>query len=213
MIAFPLTLADFWQQQRIASLEFRLGENMEIAETGGGEILSARTGPRLWGGKIAIPRGTDDQVDNAVALIDLLRQPGGSFLINDPRRSAPRHDPDGSIQNGATVTIQSITSAREMVLAGLPNGFELGRSDHLSIIYGSDPVRYYLARIVTGGTVSTTVSVEVQPFIPAGVTTGLTVFLRDPVCKAVYIPNSFSGGERVRLRSKAVMFSWRQTLR
>lgn len=216
MITFPLSLADFWSKKRFTSLDFTLGENMEVSETGGGEILLARTGPRLWGGHISYPIGTDDDVDDTVALIDLLRQPGGSFLVNDPRRIAPRFDLDGSIQAGADVTVQSVTSARELVLVGLPLNFQLQRGDHISIAYGSNPVRYFLARIVVGGVTTpanSTISVEVQPFIPDGITAGQTVLLRDPFCKAVYVPNSFSGGMRMPVLSGAVTFSWRQTLR
>ncbi|MBY6163966.1 hypothetical protein KUV73_23995 [Mameliella alba] len=217
--SFPLAIADFWDDLRISSQRFTLGENMETAETGGGEILAARTGPRLWQGEARIAADTSDLQDRAVAMIDLIRQPGRPFLVYDTNRAAPQTDRDGTEQGGAVCIVLAVgADRREVAFGGLPVGFALTRGDLLSIQYGANPTRFYLGRVVTGGvfsggTPNFLAGVEVVPSLPEAITGSEVVTLRAPVCKAVYVPDSYSPPPRFIGSDGGLSFKWRQTLR
>lgn len=218
-IQYPIDVSVFWDGARISTQKFSLGENMEVSETGGGEILPSRTGPRLWQGDAQFAPDRADLQDQATALVDLIRQPGRPFLVYDTNRAAPQFDPDGSIQGASVCTVLTAgADRREMSLGGLPVGFQITRGDLLSIAYGSSPVRYYLGRVVTGGTFSGgspnfLAGVEVVPTLPAGVEAGAVVTLQKPVCKAVYVPDSYSPPSRTNGLDGGFSFRWRQTLR
>lgn len=214
-LTFPLGAATFWDGLEIAALSFRLGEAMSASETGGGEVLTARMGTRLWSGEARIPPAQDQ--DQALALIDLIRQPGAPFMVYDRRRQYAQADPGGAIQGAAVCRVASVAAnAREITLTDLPAGYVLTLGDHLSIAYGSSPIRYFLARVVAGGTFAGSpaqVAIEVVPEIPAGVAADDVVSLVKPICKAVYIPESFSGVSRSLVLDSGFSFKWRQTLR
>ncbi|AET73302.1 hypothetical protein EMVG_00016 [Emiliania huxleyi virus PS401] len=219
--SFPLSLAQFHDLLRKQAADCNLGEALDIAETGGGEILSARIGNRLWAGSYTLHRQNAVDQEPILALIDLIRSPGRSFFTGDVAHRYPRLDPDGSILGATAVTVQSVeANNRELKLQGAPDGYTVSAGDHISIIYGSSPVKYGYFRVVSGSsfndafTPTRTGLIEVQPFIPAGITGGETVQLVEPRMKAVYVPGSFSGGGRVRpMKAGPIQFSWRQSLR
>lgn len=214
-ITFPIDLATFWDSLGIHMYSFRLGEAMSVSETGGGEVLTARMGTRLWMGEAFVPPNRDH--DQVLALIDLIRQSGAPFLIYDRRRKFTQADPGGAIQGAAVCRVASVAgNAREMTLTDLPSGYVLTPGDHLSISYGSTPIRYFLARVVTGGTfvgAPAQVTVEVVPGIPEAVAADDVVRLIQPICKAVYVPDSFSGLRRRSAFDEGFSFAWRQTVR
>lgn len=217
-ITFPIDLAGFWQGLRVSSIQFTLGEAISMAETAGGEILTARRGNRLWSGTAEVTPAKPNDQDQVMALIDLIRQSGASFMVYDHKRRFSQHDPDGSHQ-GATICTASSVAAdrREITLEGLPIGYVLTRGDHVSIAYGASPVRYYLGRVVQGATFAattpTTVTVELTPTIPPGVTPGDAVSLVRPSCKAVYVPGSLKALTRRPVIDTGFSFQWTQTLR
>lgn len=213
-LAFPLDLADFWQGFRAASVSFTLGEAVAMAETGEGQVLTARVGQRLWYGSVATPITAVGGQDAVVALVDLLRDAAASFLIHDPRRAFPAADPGGAILGASAVTVAAVASnRRDVTLQGAPGGYVLSRGDHVSVQYGSGPVRYYLGRVVTGGSFAPNGTVELAPALPAGIGAGATVHLARPRLKAVMVPESFSGFARLPGHDDGFSFSWRQTLR
>lgn len=219
--SFPLPLKDFFDGLRLTSLSFTLGENMERSETGSGEVLTNATGPRLWQGTIQIATDTVRDMDQVIAKIDLLRQPGRSFFIGDPYHAYGAGDPDGSILGGNTVMVDKIRSNnRELKIKGAPHGLWVSSGDHISISHGNSPRVYDYFRVVQGRKFSSTQSstvtgwIEVQPFIPTGIAPGSIVRLAKPQLQAVYVPNTFSGGVRKPGQfADGVRFNWQQTLR
>ncbi|MBY6160036.1 hypothetical protein KUV73_04090 [Mameliella alba] len=190
---------------------------MEVSETGGGEILTARTGPRLWSGVATITAARPGDQDRVLAYVDLIRQSGASFHLFDPRRSRPQSDPSGTLQGVAVCTVQSVAAnAREITLQGLPEGFVLTPGDLVTIPHGT-PAVPYLGRVVIGDSfaagIPTTATVELVPFLPNDVHVGQEVTLTQPYCKAVYVPNSFSGVDRKPSHDTGFSFGWRQTVR
>ncbi|MFY0681885.1 MAG: hypothetical protein JXR13_15050 [Thalassovita sp.] len=217
-ISFPLSLDDFFDGLRVTQLKFELGENMEMTgATGRGEILTAATGGRLWHGVIHIATATASELDQVISKIDLLREPGGSFMIGDIAHRALAADPSGAMALSGAATVSTIDPNNvELRLAGDLPGLEIGAGDQFSIDHGDGSFSYY--RVVVGGAFEAagpmqTPPLEVRPAIAEVVATGMPVTLYRPALKAVYVPESYKGGIRLPGgRAQGVTFAWMQTL-
>lgn len=217
-IVFPLPPEVFWRNLKIAQLDFSLGEAVSLAETGGGEILSARRGARLWSCVVRVTSAKANNQDQIVAFVDVIRQSGASVMVYDPKRAFPQADPGGVLQVGQSCFVLSIAAnRRDVTLAGLPAGYTLTTGDLMSITYGADPDRHYLGRILVGGNFvagdPNLLTVELVPPLPPGVSSNDSVQLVRPACKAVYVPGSYQGPTRVPGFDTGFSFNLRQTLR
>lgn len=126
-LSYPLSREVFFDALPAASVTFDLGENVDLAATRGGEQLAAEAGERLWQGEVALGRLLRAETGRPEVLVDLIRQPGRSFMAYDRRRPAPLADPAGAVLGASTPTILALngSDAREMRLAGLPSGYVL----------------------------------------------------------------------------------------
>lgn len=212
---FPLQRGQFWTALRPISWSFDLTSATSTAETGGGEVLTATRGTRLWTGTVHMPSRRKADQDKVRALIDLIQEPGASFLAYDWARKAPQSDPTGAQQGAATCAVASVgANRRDLTLSGLPSGFVLTVGDHLCIPHLGNPMRYYLGRVIQGATfASGQATIEVMPSVPLGVQVNDAVQLRLPFCKAVYLPGSFQGVSRGQTFDSGFSFSWVQTFR
>jgi len=213
-----LPLDQFWDRLRFRSITFDFPDEQTGSGTGGGEVLRASRGDILWEGKASLVVRRHDQQDQIKALMDEIRHGGAAFFVCDPKRRAPQFDKSGALQGASEAQILSVdeNDRRHLVLGGLPYGFEVSPGDLVSFEYGSNPVRYFLARVQQGGTFSGVIPkcrLRVLPFLPSGLVAGLTVRLRDPICKAVYVPNSYTPIERTPAFDSGFEFNWRQTYR
>lgn len=217
-LTFPLSLAQFFAMLPIAPITLDLEENQYHSETGGGEILTADAGPRLWTGTVQLNRRSHAQARLFEARARMLRQAGRSFFVTDYRNAYPSGDPDGSILGAASPTISAIDGdSRRLSLQGLPAGYTLTAGDQLSFAYGSNPTRYALHDVVSdteaadgSGNLSL---LELSPFIRPGAVAGTAVTLIKPFCKAVMVPGSFRPSTGARVVSEAMQFTFKQTLR
>lgn len=214
----PLSLDEFWRALRIRSITFDLPDEQTGTGTGRGEVLRASRGDVLWEGKAVVTLNRHDVQDRAKALMDEIRHGGSRFLVCDPKRVAPQADPLGILQGGDVAEIAETDSddRRRLVLRGLSAGFEVMPGDLVSMEYGADPVRYFLARVSRGGVfsgASPQCELRVLPFLPVGLSVGQEVKLRDPVCKASYVPDSYTPVERLPHADSGFEFKWRQTYR
>ncbi len=215
--SFPLSLADFLDVLPISSTMFDLPDAGEMSKTAGGEVITASLGARLRQGTIKLDKMTAAQEDVAMAMLDIARRPGATFLLTDRKKPWPRADFGGALISGSSPTIAAIsTDTREITLAGLPAGYVISRGDWMSFTYAASPLRYALHRAAT--TVTANGSgiagpMEVSPNIRTGATVGRAVALRKAICKAVVIPGSVDVGTRSSSLTKGVSFSWSQTLR
>lgn len=215
--SFPLSLAQFVDILPIREMTFDLPEAVEMSETGGGEILTADLGTRLWQGEVQLGDMLPDEAAEALAMLDVLRRAGGSFMVHDRARPWPRADAGGVLLGAAIPTIHSVNAnLREMRLGALPGGYQLRRHDYLAFSYASGPVRHALHRIAAPATANgagTTPFFEVSPNIRPGWTAGATVALVKPACKAVIVPGSVQPGRRRARLTVGATFRWQQTLR
>lgn len=107
-ITFPIAPANFMRKLLISSITFDLQQSVEQSETGGGEIISADMGPALWEGEITLSKMDHLEVNDANALINVLRPSGRTFIAYDTRREGPLMDLNGTILGSAAPTVHSI---------------------------------------------------------------------------------------------------------
>ncbi len=215
--SFPLTRAQFMDLLPVQEMTFDLPEAMEVSETGAGEILTAELGTRLWSGEIRLGDMTPDEAAEALAMIDVLRQPGASFMVHDIARPFPRSDLSGAALAGAAPKLSAVhANNREIRISGLTPGYQLRRFDSLAFTYAANPLRYALHRIASPATADAsglTGYFEVSPNLRPGWVTGTAVSLSRPACKAVLVPKSVQPGRRRHTLTTGASFRWVQTLR
>ena len=214
-LTFPLTLAQFFDLLPVEALTFEPSEAIEIDETVGGEVLKADLGAALWTGRLDLTAMTWDEALDLEPLINLLRRPGASFMVADPRRPGPRLDPGGVFLGSSAVKVAAIgASMREIAFKGLPSGYQLSRGDRFSFSYGSNPARHALHELVapTFAPGAATGLVEVSPPLRQGVAVDADVQLIWPRCKAVLRGGAKAGTSREVITQDASI-SWVQTLR
>jgi hypothetical protein len=212
---FPLG-HDFLDLLPIKNMSFDLPTSAEFSKTGGGEVLEAALGTRLWQGKIVLDSMGADEDADVMAMLDEATSPGASFMIYDVKRPWLRKDPKGMLAAGANPTLESVSSdTRSLSLAGLPAGLEISRGDYLSFSYGSNPTRFALHRVKGSAVVDaqgSTGLMRINPNVRHGWASGADVSVIRASCKAKIVPGSLDTGTRGR-RTTGVSFNWIQTLR
>lgn len=217
-LSFPLPRADFWDVLPIAELSLVLPETAQVVRTRSGEVLPFELGEPLWEGEVKLGRMTRPEAGLPLTLIDVLRQPGRSFLMCDTTRPAPLSDPDGVILGAATPAIHSLPDdPRELRVAGLPVGYILSAGDLIGWSYGAAPTRHALHQIVSPLVIADgsgiTPVFEVVPHIRTGATVGAAVQLIRPVAKAIILPGQTEPGRHRRTLTDGAAFAFRQSLR
>ncbi len=217
-LSFPLPREDFIDILPIAEMSLVLPETAQVARTRGGEVLPFELGEPLWEGEVKLGRMTRPESGRPLALIDVLRQPGRSFLVCDTTRTGPLSDPAGVILGAATPVIHELPEdPRELRLSGLPAGYILSAGDWIGWSHGAAPTRYALHRIVDAEVVAAgtgiTPAFEVVPHIRPGVTVGAAVQLIRPVAKAIILPGQTEPGRTRRTLTDGAGFSFIQSLR
>ena len=193
-LAFPLPLATFWDQLKIASVQWSLNRPRSVSETAAGERFSATRGTSLWRGVATLTPGYHRDAMAIEALLAVLDQGDASFLAYDPRA------PSLALGGSGSATLSSISAdRREISVIGFTGTFSPG--DMIGIAYGSDPVRYGLHRVVTGATNGG--AFEVVPPLRPAVTTGLAVTYTKPVCKCDLGPSPDYGSARALITAGA----------
>lgn len=217
---FPLTTAQFMSILPIQEITFDVAEALEMSETGGGEVLMADLGTRLWRGKVSLGDLTQDEAADVLPMIDILRKAGTSFMAYDVSRPGPRYDVTGTLLGAASpVLFQVHANMRDIRIGGLPNGYRIRPYDYVAFAYGTNPVRYALHRAVIqriatadGTTGWFEVTPNIRPGFVAGAS-GAAVTLLKASCKAVIVPGSFQPGRRKATMTSGVSFDFIQTLR
>lgn len=148
------------------------------------------------------------------SLLDLLLDPGASFLLSPADYFGPSGDPFGAVLDTSLITIDGVASNnRDLTLAGFPAGYSLHADDLLSFTYGSNPVRYAFHRVVFDTSVASggLITCEVWPRIRPGWSVGAKVELKKPRFKAIM--SDREAGASARVFHSGMSFSFVQTLR
>jgi len=214
---FPMAITDFFADVLITSSSFGLGEALEYAETGGGEILTADIGNRLWQMECEVAIDYFHQIEAVKAKLDVLRHAGRSLIAHPPYAFYPREDEGGALLGALSPSLVSVAAnRRDIQIGGLPPGYILTAGDFLSFRYGSMPVRYALHQLARGGEADgngVTGTMEVSSFVRSGYGLPTAVKLVKPEIKMVVKPGSVSSGKSDRLFTDGVKFTLVQTLR
>ena len=216
-LTFPLAAAEFFDTLKVRQMTFDCPEQVQVARTGGGEILPANIGPRLWTGEVSLVHHRFYVAAPVLAMISALREPGASFLAYDLTAPAPQSDPEGTALATVTPLILALPSdARMLSLKGLPSGFVLTAGDYLGFSYGTNPVRRALHRVVSGVVASgtgQTAAFEVTPPRRPGAAINTAVSLVKASCKARIVPGSVAPGTKGQIFTSGITFKFMQTLR
>ena len=220
---YPVPLSGFFSKLPIQNASLELGEAYEMNETGFGELLTASLGSRLWKMDISLRGGSYNEMEELRSKVNLLRQPGKTFLIHSIPGAYPRHDPTGSILGANQVTINSVRANQiELNFTGLPVGYRLYEGDYFSFEYGTNPVRYAFHQMVLSNTSNnfvnanasgTTQFMEVTPALRPGFAVGANVTIIKPVFKALIVPGTGKLGKTGGRETSGISFSAIQTLR
>jgi hypothetical protein len=216
-LGYPLSLGQFFEDTEISTQRFTLSDSRQFNTTGAGHILDASLGSRLWTGEVTLRPMLHQDMLKIESRIELLLEPGASFLVYDKRCTWPYADPTGSILGAATPTLGAVNVNNvDVTIAGLPVGYVLTQGDMFSFSYSSSPLRRALHRIVSGATAdgSGNATVQVVPPIRPGYALAASIALNKPLMKAKIVPGSyqFSTGTAGRLSTGAT-FQMTQTLR
>lgn len=216
MLSFPLDLNEFMGLTRAVSVNYAPPTAGNHLQSGGGEIVTASYGPRLWSGSVVSHALNFACARPLRSRLNLLNGPGGSFIWRDPFYKGPASDPGGAILGSANVTIGSVgNNGQTITINGLPAGYELNAGDLISWQYGVPP-RYAFHEIAetktasAGGVIS---NIQLSLPVRAGTVGGEAVNLLSPILKARIVPGSTSLGEIERRWNSPISFRWRQTLR
>jgi len=216
-LSYPLSLGAFWDLLPISTVVMDCAPQLETSGTGAGQQLIREVAPALWRGSVTLGRITPTEAADVMALIDLVRQPGASFLACDLTQPCPALDPDGSVLGVATPAVQAMTAShRELKLTGLPANYQLRRGDMVGVTWGASPLRYGLHRIVVAADADAfgqTGWIEVAPALPAAVTVAAQATLARPAIKAIIVPGSARAGTLRRGLFEGVSFDFIQTMR
>lgn len=217
LLTFPMPLADFADGLRVRSLDWDLSENRRTSRSGGGEILTADLGPRLWRGTVKVAPNTHRAQASAQALAQALRSGGRTFFVSPWKSQYPVADPDGSILGAAAPSLKEPTGGSDVVtIQSLPVGYDLRPGDYFSFAYGSSPTRYALHQIAAVSGVADAngeVQAQVVPAIRPGAADGDAVTLVKPFCKAILVPGSFKSSSIGLAAADGFSFDFQQTLR
>lgn len=216
-LTFPLSLAQFMDLLPVSSCIMHCPAQVQVARDGGGEILPADIGPRLWTADLTLGKMTAAEARPLRPLLTLLGQAGTSVMLYDTARPWPLADSGGVALGAATPTIASLSGDnRELSLSGLPAGYTLTAGDLIAFSYGSNPVRYAMHEFVAGSVADGTGAtglIEVTPPIRSGATVGTEVTLGRPSCKMQLVPGSLKPGQVTHTITDGIGFSLIQTLR
>jgi hypothetical protein len=205
-LTFPLSLAGFLDELAFVTVTFDLSEAVETNETGGGEIIAADYGPRLWQGTVTLNTRPHADAERLLARVRTLFDARASFLISPPHMRTTT----------GTVKLNAQQNNREMKFSFLADGQTIPRGSFIGFTYGSNPTRRALHQLVEDATADGTGITgwaEVTPAIRPGASGGATINLATPSCTAKAIPGSLQGSSHEAVISRGCSFAWRQTLR
>lgn len=194
-ITFPLATADFWDRLPVGQIIWDDPENVDTGMTGRGEMISAELAPQLWQASVTLARCYPSETAWIETRLSLLRTPGRSFLAYDTRRPFPLLDPEGTMIRGASVTLASVPSLREISLAGLPARYPLSSGDYLAFTYsGGRRALHRVVEPVAANNSGVTPVFEVSPMLTPGAVVGAAVSLARPAAGFQIVARSITPG-------------------
>lgn len=180
-LVYPLV----WPQPaRIERLVFEINRVQAASQTRGGVIQAAERGRSLWSFEATTAALPADAFEDFQAFVNALRGRLNPFQFYNVYRTFPRDYPNGwsgIVKADGTNFTGSATldaaSGYSLSLSGLPSRYQVRAGDMFAWRWKTDPSSRTLHRAVEDvrGTIAGTVTVQVEPDIPAGQTAGRNV--------------------------------------
>lgn len=209
------SLAEFFDKLKISDYTLYPAENLTTSQTGGGHILTAENGPRLWRGSITLAAMSHADAAEQAALVNRMMNPGMRFALVDKKRQHPASDPNSSIWNGTTPAPQPI----RITAVNAAGGFTMDRGRTNYVITPGDRFHYTLNGLRfynefsarhTLGPLPATVPVLLKhygPFTEANIT------IRRPAMIAMIVPGSVQPFRTLLTHSDGMSFDFVQVLK
>jgi hypothetical protein len=199
MADFPIAIQLFANRLvgKVADFRWHLARFQEVSGTAGGHVITAQIAAPKWQVFVPfLPLKVTEAAD-IQATIELLEGYGsvGTFDLFDLRKAGAVYDPDGSIIDGESPTLNAV-GTRTLRVGDLPPSYVLTRGDMISIPFGS-PARRALYRVLettTANGAGSTTHFEVEPAVKIGTVVGNAVGIYKPRARMMIQPGSFSPG-------------------
>lgn len=209
-VSYPYTVSYFQDTFCPVEVIFDIQRNDELSGSGDGRVWQAELAPPLWTATFKLPPMPHAQGNELAAKIRKLQGSQQTFFLYDPTAKGPRYDPTGAILGSSTVTISSINTARSAIsLQGLPANYVLTIGDRIQISYLTNPVKYAYIEVsetVTASSGGASPLFDIYPYLPTGITVGMTVTLIKAACRMILLPNNYSIGTNVAVLNNGMSF-------
>lgn len=205
------TLAQFYDLLRIGSYTFELSENLIISRTGGGEILTAENGPRLWHGTVNIAPTSLADFRRQQALVQRMMNAGEKFEMTDARRAAPLNDKTGKVAGGTTTALNGYTMS--IGIGSTNAGLKMSAGDLFTLISGG---RRYLHEIAEDSAATTSGGVvAIKTTHPSKLTVNgsYTANFKRPALIAQIVPGSYKAPQINVDHASGFSFDWIQVFK
>ncbi len=194
-LTFPYSLANFADQLKIESVEWKLRRNDQIDGLENGQILASETAPPLWSGTVTIAPLNYTNYKKISALINGLDGSINAFMLYGPPSLYPEADPGGVILGASTPTLSAIDADNKRItIGGLPVGYVLTAGDNVQFPFATTLNAFH--NIVQGGVANGAgqAVVELRPHIHPGTVVAVSVTLKKPAARVIMIPDSYAPG-------------------
>lgn len=204
-IAFPVSLANFFDMLEIVEASFHLGDNHNIASTQGGELITSAYGVRLWSGTVRTRTLPHASAELIAARMRMIANARATFYVE------PIHH---TLAGATGAQINNVTNGYEVKFQGLAANKIIPAGTFFSYAYDGTR-RAFHQTIENGGADGTGLTgfIQVEPEIRPGWAAGAAVAFDAPIAKAVYVPKSLRSPVVRATLSDGPSFDWMQTLR
>ncbi|TWI38226.1 hypothetical protein [Paracoccus sulfuroxidans] len=188
------TLVNFFDKLKIADFSMYPDASLITSQTGGGDILTAENGPRLWKGRITLAPMSHANARIQSNLVNTMMNAGAKFEVIDKKNQYPLEDPKGTLTQGYVPKVSGSTSGSTFVLTAARPGYVLNPGDRFA--YRINGKRYYnevtnrQIATINGGFVALPVMCPIRG--PGTPLNNATVIFQRPSIVAQIIPGSVS---------------------
>lgn len=190
-----LSLATIFARLPIASVEWDIRRNDQLAGLGSGDVMQTELADPVWSAVVTLGRGLHDELKQAAALIRRLHGAKQPFFICDPTSLYPQADPKGLTLGASAVTVRTVSADRSILkLQGLPAGYVLTLADKVQIPYAGGRHAFHEVSETAAATAGGQIDVQVFPFLPFSLAVGLAVTLKQPACPVIVDPATHRPG-------------------
>jgi hypothetical protein len=197
-IADPRPLAELNDILPIASVSWEPALNQELPVLGSSATIPIDRAAPLWRAVVTLDKMDWQEASLVHTRLMFLHGSLRSFYLTNPLGRGPKLDRDGTVLDGAAVTVSAIAADRTTIaLGGLPVGYTLSETDWLQVDFADTPIRHGLFVLGGNGVAGaggTTGQMPIYPPAWPGLEVGDTVKLIRPAAQVRLTPDSGSLG-------------------